>query len=376
MIEPPLPFGNAAARWFYVLLKGLVARGHTVTAFATCSKSEEIKKAREVFPSPQYDLRCYTHSRRSGLHGKLETLRRPYSYMFSSEFERDLKTELSQGFDILHLEQAWAGWLGLEYKTRSLLNVHHLVGIDLEETRGHWLMIRTERKLIQAYPFVRSCSPRLIAPIQSSNPRTHITTIPVAIDATQYRFISDSERGRDPVVSIIGTMNWHPTRSAAERFLNHLWPEIKKQIPNARAQIVGWDAKKVLARYLNTPDLIVEENVPNIQPYFDRTSVLLYAPQRGSGMKIKILEAMAFGVPVVTTSEGVEGLPARDGIEAGVCDDNEGLIARTVALIRNTQAQNTQRAAARKLIESHCSPQAALDAIEENYKTILKKRTS
>ena len=44
MIEPPLPFGSAAARWYYVLLKGLVERGHRVTAFAACSKPEEIEK--------------------------------------------------------------------------------------------------------------------------------------------------------------------------------------------------------------------------------------------------------------------------------------------------------------------------------------------
>ena len=48
MIEPPLPFGNAAARWFYVLLRGLVERGHNVTAFATCSKPEEMARALET----------------------------------------------------------------------------------------------------------------------------------------------------------------------------------------------------------------------------------------------------------------------------------------------------------------------------------------
>ena len=55
---------------------------------------------------------------------------------------------------------------------------------------------------------------------------------------------------------------------------------------------------------------------------------MVYAPSRGSGMKIKILEAMAFGVPVVTTSEGVEGFPAVDGVHAGVCEDDAGLIER------------------------------------------------
>ena len=65
---------------------------------------------------------------------------------------------------------------------------------------------------------------------------------------------------------------------------------------------------------------------------------MVYAPSRGSGMKIKILEAMASGVPVVTTSEGVEGLPAVDGVHAGVCEDDAGLIDRTVALLEDPDA--------------------------------------
>src|SRR6266581_4255011 len=105
MIEPPLPFGNAAARWYYVLLKGLVERGHHVTAFAACSKLEEIQKARSLFPSPRYDLRCYVFPKRGGLRAKLETLQRPYAYMFSKELRQDLAAELEAGFDILHLEQ-------------------------------------------------------------------------------------------------------------------------------------------------------------------------------------------------------------------------------------------------------------------------------
>src|SRR5262249_14651035 len=150
------PFGNAAARWFYVLLKGLVERGHHVTAFATCSKPAEIDKARSLFPPPQYDLRCFPFPVRRGLGAKLETLRQPYAYMFGEEMRQERATELRKGFDILPLEQMWSGWLGLQYADRTLLNVHHLVWIDLEYLRPPtwrgWLerhlMCRTERRLV------------------------------------------------------------------------------------------------------------------------------------------------------------------------------------------------------------------------------------
>ena len=95
------------------------------------------------------------------------------------------------------------------------------------------------------------------------------------------------------------------------------------------------------------PDVTIEENVSDIRPYFESTGVMLYAPGRASGMKVKILESFGFGVPVVTTSEGVEGLPAVDGVHAGVCDDDAGLIDRTVELLRDRAGQNRQRAAGR-----------------------------
>jgi glycosyltransferase involved in cell wall biosynthesis len=118
----------------------------------------------------------------------------------------------------------------------------------------------------------------------------------------------------------------------------------------------------------------IEENVPETRPYFERASVLVYAPSRGSGMKVKIQEAMAFGVPVVTTSEGVEGLPAVDGVHAGVCEDDAGLVERTVELLLSPERQNRQRRAARELLETWCGPGPTLDGIEALYGEILDRR--
>ncbi|XXF79117.1 glycosyltransferase family 4 protein [Myxococcaceae bacterium GXIMD 01537] len=376
MIEPPLPFGNAAARWFYVLLKGLVARGHQVTAFAACSRPEDIPKARQLFPAPEYDLRCFPFPERAGgLRSKLESFTRPYSYMFSDELRRELDRELKRGFDVLHLEQLWSAWVGLEHVDRALVNVHHLTWIDLEYTRPtgthnqltQTLMTLTERQLVRRMKYFRSCSPRLVPEMLRENPDADITTIPVGVDPEQYRYIPDDQRTGAPVVSVIGTMGWYPTHSAAVRLLTRLWPRIKERVPEAKAQVVGWSARSALSDFLDMPDVTIEENVPDIQPYFERTGVLLYAPGRGSGMKIKILEALGFGVPVVTTSEGVEGLPALDGVHAGVTEDDEGLVERAVALLRDPGLQNRQRRAGRALLEEHCGPGPTLDALERLY---------
>jgi glycosyltransferase involved in cell wall biosynthesis len=388
MVEPPLPFGNAAARWYYVLLKGLVERGHRVSAFAACSKAEEIDKARALFPQPEFDLRLYPFpAAKKGWTNRLQTVKRPYSFMFSPELKRDLEAELARGYDVLHLEQLWSGWLGIGHEARSLVNVHHLVWIDLgglddpgavphavklRERLQNQLMFWAERRLVRSHRHFRSCSPRLVDPMKRVNPAADITTVPVGIDPDRYAFIPDERRSQTATLSLIGSMAWYPGYSAAVRLLTRLWPEIKRRVPHARLEIVGWSARSALKEFLNAPGVEIAENVPDTQPYFDRTNVLLYAPSRGSGMKIKILEAMAFGVPVVTTSEGVEGIPAQDGVHAGVCEDDAGLIERTVALLEDPDRQNRQRHAARALLESHCGPKPTLDAIESIYTRMLE----
>ena len=380
MIDPPLPFGSAAGRWYYVLLKGLTARGHRVTAFASCARAEDIEAARALFPAPEYDLRLYEVVVGERLFAKLGTLARPFSFMFSDAFEKDLYATLAGGFDVLHLEQLWSGWLGRRHAGKAVLSLHYLLRIDMSAAQARSLKDRLYRRLeafweprlIRAFQHFSVCTPRLGAEVRRTNPEADIAVIPFGLDFAGYPFIPDERRPGAPVVTLIGKMDWEPTRSSAARILERLWPEIHRRVPEARLRIVGWRARAELARFLDVPaeGVSIVENVPDIRPYFEEASVLLYAPSRGSGLKIKVVEAMALGVPVVTTSEGVEGLPAMDGVHAGIHDDDEGLIERTVALLRDPARQNRQRLAARRMIEAVCAPETALDAVEGLYERI------
>lgn len=383
MMEPPLPFGHAATRWFYVLLKGLVQRGHRVTAFAASSKPQAIEEAKELFPLPQYDLRCYAHPIRNRLQSKWETVRRPYSYMFSPTLRRELGAELEHGFDVLHLEETWAGWLGQgDYTTKSVINVHNLYAIDLPSSapRGlreklrSTLQRKAESRLLRSYPMLMTVTSRLERAVRAIAPMTPVHVVPLGLDLALYPFVPSRCRPPEPVVSMIGSMDWYPSRSAAVRLITRLWPAIKQRVGGARLRIVGRNARSALADYVARSDLEIAENVVSTRPYFETTSVLLYAPDRGSGMKVKVLEAFAYGVPVVTTTDGVEGLPAQDGVHVGLCDDDGGLVERAVVLLNDLARQERQRRAARQLLEQHCNADAALDAVERCYIQMLARR--
>ena len=374
MRQPPLPFGGAAARWHYVLFRGLVARGHRVSAFAACAQPGS-DHTRQLFPDPPYDLRVFPHPTRTGWLRKLETARRPHSYVFSPELHRDLSRVLGAGFDLLHLEELWAGWLGLDVADRAVLTVHNLYEIDLAAQRSaaplrYLLTKRAERRLLRHYPNVVTLTPRLTDCVRRVNPLARVQTIPLGSALDHYVF-TQPDGHRHPTVGLIGTYSWAPTLSAAERLLDRLWPAIQTRVPHARLQLVGRHAKTMLAGRRLGEHVSVEEDVSDILPYFRQLDVLLYAPTHASGMKVKVLEAMALGIPVVTNTEGAEGLPVEDGTHVGLAEDDEGLVERAVALLESQERRQRQAGHARAFVTTHCSGEAALDATEQYYRTIL-----
>ena len=362
------------------MLKQLVARGHQVTTFAVCPKAEDAQTAHALFPAPEYDLRCYEIApHQPGLGKKLRTLQQPYSYIFSEELRQDLAAAIAKPYDIIHLEQLWSGWLGLVDPDRALVNIHYLHSLDRSferdnsiETQFRRLMTdRAERKLMRAFPNITALSDRLARQVQQVNPQADVRTVPLGIDSSLYPFAAPIQRPQQPVVGLIGSFTWGPSYSAAERLIARLWPEIKRRVPDAKLQIVGRDAKRALAKFSEVEGLEIYQDVPDTQPYFANTDVMLYAPVAGSGMKVKVMEAFALGTPVVTTAEGVEGLPARDRIHAGICEDDRGLIDRTVELLTNPALAQQLRSNARALLEEHCNPTVTVAQIERVYREMV-----
>ncbi len=380
-LEPPLPFGNAVGRWYYVLLKGLVERGHHVTAFAACKTQADAEEAMRLFPAPAFSLRCYPPERRGALRSKMNTLLRPQSNLFSPSLHRDIDRELAAGFDILHMEAHWSGWLGLAHRDAAVVNVHYLFQIDLAgqqpasaiEKVQQVRAFQAEKFLIRKYPVVCTVSGRLSERVKELNPAAEVFTLPFGMDLSQYVFIPARIPGNQ-VVTMIGSYNWMPSFSAAQRLLERLWPAVRARVPGAQLRLVGRRAMAAFGKYAAEPGISIFEDVPDTVPFFRDADVLVYAPGQGSGVKVKVLEAFALGLPVVTTSEGVEGTAARDGVHAGVADDDAGLIARTVALLENPDAGQKQSYAGRALMEADFTPGVALDALERVYQATIEKR--
>ena len=126
-----------------------------------------------------------------------------------------------------------------------------------------------------------------------------------------------------------------------------------------------------MQKYLSRPDLTLAENLAHPSDFFSKAAVMVYAPSRGSGMKVKVMEAMAYGVPVVTTWEGVEGIDYENGRECWVAESDEELAGKVCRLLANSAERQQMRDAARRLIEEVYSPRPVVDKMMSVYRQLV-----
>ena len=197
-LSEPYPFGNAAARWYYVLIKELSRRGYRVHCFSVVTKDEWSVLAQQALASTGISLSLYPILlNRNWLGRKWRTLRQPLSYTLSDELRRDFEREVNGEYDILHVEQLWSGYL-VEGRPRSLVMVHYLRTLDLAGLRCHFnpylLLSRCltswgEQALLRRLHAIGALTDRLSTAVKVINPKAQTFTVPFAIDPSLYRFI-------------------------------------------------------------------------------------------------------------------------------------------------------------------------------------------
>jgi glycosyltransferase involved in cell wall biosynthesis len=381
----PHPFGDTAARWFYVLITQLLARGHEVVALAVTEEADDrvseartwLSKYEAAKTGGRLTLHCHRLKLNAGmLRRKWKNLVQPRSEMLQDlALTSLLQLELAKGYDVLHLEQMSTGWLGVDVP-RALLNVHFFDVIDwaekenmgLGEHKALWQARRATRHLLHAIPNVRLLTPRLKRMAESISPNSRYWVVPLALDTSLYELQAPVP---DPVVGLIGSMHWEPSRSAAERLITRIWPLVKRGFPQAKLYITGWNAAKYLKEYSSLPNLTLTENLAHPSEFFSKVAVMAYAPSRGSGMKVKVMEAMAYGVPVVTTWEGVEGIDYENGREIWVGESDGDLAEKVCRLLASPAERQQMRDAARHLIEEAYSARPVVDKMMSVYRQLV-----
>jgi glycosyltransferase involved in cell wall biosynthesis len=178
--------------------------------------------------------------------------------------------------------------------------------------------------------------------------RQRVVTVPIAVDVGA---VSPSDGIADGAqVLFVGPLDWPPNADAVNYCLEEIWPRVRARRPDASLVVVGRNEAALVRRWGGMPAVRFTGWVSDVEPWFRSSRVAIVPLRSGSGLRVKILDAFARRVPVVTTSIGVEGIAARPGVHALIEDDPEGLAAAVVRVIEDRSLAQSLAAAARQLV--------------------------
>lgn len=154
-------------------------------------------------------------------------------------------------------------------------------------------------------------------------------------------------------VVFVGSFNYAPNREAARELIDEVWPLVRREIPDARLRIAGRGAKDLLSEGMEGVELL--GFVDDLADLYATAGLMACTIRRGSGTRIKIIEAAAYGVPVVSTTIGAEGLDFEPGLEIVLADSTESFARKCIEMLLDPAAASELAERARRRVEQRYS---------------------
>ncbi len=192
------------------------------------------------------------------------------------------------------------------------------------------------------------------------------------IDVSRYAFRSE---GREPgTMLFVGSFRHRPNRSALEWVAGRVMPLVREQEPGARLVVVGSDPPP--SPWLTAPDGAIEFRgfVDDVREPLSRYAVFVCPILAGSGIRVKLLEAFAAGIPVVSTRLGAEGLAAADGVICRLADEPAAFADRVVRLLRSPEQGAEMARRARREVETAHDARRLTEGLLAGYRAMLQEK--
>jgi glycosyltransferase involved in cell wall biosynthesis len=208
---------------------------------------------------------------------------------------------------------------------------------------------------------------------QAADGRDRISVVPIAID-TRTLPVIDREHGSREVLTL-GSLHYAPNAEGIRWFVRQVFPAIRERVGGVRLTIAGRNPPGDLLRAAKDSGgtVSVTGYVENLEPLLRRSGVVVVPVLSGSGMRVRILEALSRGMPVVTTTIGAEGIEARPGTDLLVADEPEDFAAAVVRVLREPETAALLSANGRRLAETRYDVRVALAGLEEAYEASLRR---
>jgi glycosyltransferase involved in cell wall biosynthesis len=178
------------------------------------------------------------------------------------------------------------------------------------------------------------------------------------------------EPPREPVVLFFGTLSWPPNAEGVERFLRHALPTLADRVPAVRVLVAGrgaTDAVRALVASRPAAELI--EDVADDEALYARTRCFVDSSVGGAGTRVKILNALARGIPVVATADAASGLEVHEGVHLLEAGDPAALAEPIARLLGDDELWRRLSAEGRRLVRERYTPPGAFAALDDVLQT-------
>lgn len=358
MLTPYLPYPllTGGQTRSYNLIKRLSALGHEITLFCLVKGSSERRYVGQLEKFCK-EVKVFNRSEKPWTIGNiLRTAFSFYPFLVIRNWAKgerlaiDKKLKAEQ-FDLIHAETFYVmphipktniPILLVEQTIEYLVYRHfadefkfplikQLLYLDVMKMK-HW-----ELKYWQIAKRVVAMSEEDKKSMLFQIPSLNVDIVPNGVDSDYFKE-KIKQRSKTPIILYLGNFTWLQNKEAAQVLVSKVWPKIKEKIPHAKLWIIGKDAKEFFLK-LESEDIRVDE-VSDVREVYQQASVLVAPIYGGGGTRYKNFEAFASGLPVVTTSIGIRGTKAKNGVEVIIRDKPADIADAVIELLNDNKLYN------------------------------------
>jgi glycosyltransferase involved in cell wall biosynthesis len=201
--------------------------------------------------------------------------------------------------------------------------------------------------------------------IRSLAPSSQVAIIPNGID-TEYYHPAPARMGGASLV-FHGNLEYAPNVQAAMEFSREIFPLIQRQVPQAEFHLVGAKPAKQIREMASWPGIRLSADLPDLRNALCSSRVYVCPMRYGTGVKNKLLEAMALGLPIISYPEAIQGITCTPGKHLLLADDPQGFARLALDLLHDPQRGEEMGRAARQLVEEDFSWESRAESFEGLY---------
>ena len=372
------------------ILKQFHREGHQVTFF--CFVNENIPKKYIIEAEKYCDLILYPHSTKNTFSRILKAVIYNRSIYISKHTSNEITKELDRiadenDFDVVHADHTCMAPLAYHVKKRKnipmglrLHNVEWLIWHRYSKGLLGWhpksFFIQNQAYLLREIEKNMISRSDVSFPISDANkehalemaPDANIITAFAGVDPIEWR---PENIERDPYEMILATTyDWVHNVDGLKWFLDNVLPKIKEKYPGSKLTLLGKNPPAWLETY-KEEGVDLKGYVPEVQPYYNKANVFIVPLFVGSGLRIKILEAMAMELPVVSTHLGAEGNKCGENDGLFRADDAVGFAEKIIDLFDDFQMARDLGGKARKAITENYSWENCVNIILKEYEKLV-----